>query len=614
MTKYRFEQFAATRLYTGAIAYSPDGTQIAHVNNVTGQFNLWMIPSGGGMPRQLTSYSDNTVRSISWRPDGKELIFIADQNGDEQNQVYTIGSQGGWPEALTNKMDAQHLIGNEAYSPDMKTIAYAGNDINPMNMEIIVRDVASGNTTRPFPSGGGMFIPVSWSHDGRYLSGLKLTSNTNQDILLLDTQTNTVTNATEHEGEIIFIPGPWVKDGSGFYLVSNMGREFSGLAFYKIAEGKWDWVETPDHDLENVALSKDGRILVWIVNENGASKLYGRDLTTGKALTMPDLPTGVVDAIDLNPDGTRAALIYTSSAEAANLYEIDLKTGAMVALGQSMIGGIDLSEMVTPVAVEYPSHDGRMIPAWLYRPKGASSGKFPVVLSIHGGPEAQERPRYNYNGLYQYLLNHGFGILAPNIRGSTGYGISYQRMILRDWGGAELGDIEHAAKYLRTLNWVDSNRIAVYGGSFGGFATLSAVTRLPEYWALGVDLVGPSNLITFVKSVPPHWKSMVKAWVGDADEDRDLLIERSPITYVDQIRVPMLVIQGAKDPRVNQAESDQMVERIRKNGGDVRYYVDENEGHGTTRRENSIKWMRMVAEYLEEYLLDEAVTESAQAK
>ena len=619
MTKYRFAQFAATRLYTGAIAYSPDGTQIAHVNNTTGQFNLWTIPSGGGMPRQLTSYSDNTVRSIAWRPDGKEIMFAADQNGDEQHQIYTIGSNGGWPEALTNKMDAQHIISGQPYSPDMKTIAYGGNDINPMNMEIIVRDLATGATTRPFPSGGGLYEPVSWSPDGRYLVGVKAASNTEIDVLLLDRQTNTVTNATEHQGEMIFIPASWAKDSSGFYLVTNSGREFTGLAFYKIATGKWDWVETPDHDIENVALSKDGRVLVWVVNESGASKLYGRDLTTGAALTMPDLPTGVVDNIDLNPNGTRAALIYTSSAEAANLYEIDLKTGVMVALGQSMIGGIDLSEMIIPVAIEYPTHDGRMIPAWLYRPKGARSDgtgteQFPVLLSIHGGPEAQERPRYNYNGLYQYLLNRGFGILAPNIRGSTGYGITYQTLIHRDWGGAELGDIEHAAKYLQGLDWVDSNRIGVFGGSFGGFATLSAVTRLPDYWALGVDIVGPANLITFVNSVPPHWRSTMRQWVGDAEDDRDLLIERSPITYVDQIRVPMLVIQGAKDPRVNKAESDQMVERIRRNGGDVRYYVDENEGHGATRRENAIKWYSMVAEYLEEYLLDEPVTETAAAK
>jgi dipeptidyl aminopeptidase/acylaminoacyl peptidase len=269
-----------------------------------------------------------------------------------------------------------------------------------------------------------------------------------------------------------------------------------------------------------------------------------------------------------------------------------------------MLGGIDPADLVEPELVEFPTFDGRKIPAWLYRPKNGS-GPYPVVLSIHGGPEAQERPTYAYNGLYQYLLNHGFGVLAPNIRGSTGYGISYQKLIHRDFGGAELKDIEGAAKYLRSLDWVDQNRIAVFGGSFGGFATLSAVSRLPEYWALGIDLVGPSNLITFVKNVPPFWKPLMKAWVGDPDEDRDMLIERSPITYVDNIRVPMLVIQGAKDPRVVKGESDQMVERLRERGQDVRYYVDEEEGHGATRRANQLKWWKMVVDYLEEYLLDE---------
>src|SRR4051794_13600787 len=163
MSKYRFAQFAATRIYAGAIAYSPDGTQIAHVNNATGQFNLWTIPSGGGMPRQLTSYTDNTVRAIAWKPDGTEILFLADQNGDEQHQVYRIGARGGWPEALTSKMDAQHIISSDAYSPDMKTLAYAGNDINPMNMEVILRDMATGETRRPFPAGGGLFQPASWS-------------------------------------------------------------------------------------------------------------------------------------------------------------------------------------------------------------------------------------------------------------------------------------------------------------------------------------------------------------------------------------------------------------------------------------------------------------------
>lgn len=605
MARYHYQQFAATRIYYPGVAYSPDGKHIAHITNTTGQFNLWTIPSGGGIPRQLTAYADNTVRSMAWSPDGEQIAFSADQNGDEFHQVYLFGKQGGFPTQLTNKMDAQHSLDAEAFSPDGRTLAYAANDDNPANMRLILRDVTSGETTHPIQQ-DGLFFPAAWSPDGRRLSVVKFSSNTNQDIWLLDLETGETTNTTPHEGETIFLPGPWARDSSGFYLLTDQGREFKGLAFYSIAAGKWDWVETPDHDIDYIALSRNGRVLVWETNVNGTSKLFGRDLTTGQALPMPDLPLCVVNALDVSADGSRAALVMGRPTEASNLYEIDLTTGELLALGQSMLGGVPESEMVQPELVEFPTFDGRMIPAWLYKPKGQGQGRLPVVLSIHGGPESQERPYYAYTGLYQYLLSRGFAILAPNIRGSTGYGKSYQYLIHRDWGGAELKDIEAAAKYLQSLDWVDSSRIAVYGGSFGGFATLSALTRLPDYWALGVDLVGPANLLTFVNSVPPFWKPMMKQWVGDAEEDRDLLIERSPITYVENIRVPMLVIQGAKDPRVNKAESDQMVEHIRQRGGDVRYYVDENEGHGATRRENAVKWMGMVAAYIEEYLLDEA--------
>jgi dipeptidyl aminopeptidase/acylaminoacyl peptidase len=603
LKRYRFEQFSATRLFYPAVGYSPDGTQIAHITNTTGQYNLWTVPSGGGFSRQITSYTDNTVRAFSWSPDGTQILFQADQNGDEQHQIYLVGAGGGWPEALTSNLEVQHNLGGDAWTPDGKTIAYCANDQNPANMNVITRDMATGELHRVVES-DGLFFPAGWSPDGRYLILADFRSNTDQHILLLDLETNQITNTTPHEGEIIYASGPWAADSSGFYLVTNEGKEFQGLAFYSIADGKWEWIDTPEHDVEFVAVSKNGRALVWGINVGGASQLRGRDLQTGQALKLPELPLGVIGAMDISPDGKRLALLFARPIEAANLYEVDLETGEMTALSQSMLGGVDPADMVEPELIEYPTFDGRKIPAWLFRPKG-NAEQYPVVVSIHGGPEAQERPTYIYNGLYQYLLNRGFGVLAPNIRGSTGYGITYQKLIHRDWGGAELKDIEGAAKYLQSLDWVDKNRIAVFGGSFGGFATLSALTRLPDYWALGVDVVGPSNLLTFVNSVPPFWKRFMKQWVGDAVEDRDLLIERSPITYVDNVRVPMLVIQGAKDPRVVKAESDQMVERIRKRGGDIRYYVDEEEGHGATRRANQLKWWKMVADYMEEYLLDE---------
>ncbi len=207
-----------------------------------------------------------------------------------------------------------------------------------------------------------------------------------------------------------------------------------------------------------------------------------------------------------------------------------------------------------------------------------------------------------YLGLYQYLLSRGIGVLAPNVRGSTGYGRTYQTLIHHDWGGDELKDFEAAVKYLHTLDWVDKDRIAVFGGSFGGFATLSCVSRLPDYWAAAVDIIGPSNLVTFAKAVTPIMRRFMLIWVGDPETEVDFLMSRSPISYVDQIKTPLYIIQGAKDPRVVKAESDQIVAKLRERGVDVKYDVFEDEGHGFTKRENELKAYHEVARFLEEHL------------
>ena len=425
--------------------------------------------------------------------------------------------------------------------------------------------------------------------------------NTNQNLYVVDVNTEEKMLATPHEGEVIFFSGPWTQDG--FYLLTNEGREFTGLAFYTLAEESWSYVFTPEHDVEKVVLSRDRKLLVALVNEAGTSQLHAFDLEHDKELTLPRLPYGVAEQLDIHPAGEKIALLLGTATEADNIFELDLASGELKALEQSMLGGIPESDLLEPELIAYPSFD-QDIPAWLYRPK-SSEGRVPVMLSIHGGPESQERPSYlyGYNGLYQYLLSRGIGVLAPNIRGSTGYGISYQKLIHRDWGGGELEDIRYAAEYLRTLDWVDPAKIAIFGGSFGGFATLSALTRLPEYWATGVDLVGPSNLVTCVESVPAFWRPTMRDWVGDAEDDREFLLERSPITYIDQLRVPLLVMQGANDPRVVQAESDQMVEGLRGRNHDVTYYVDEQGGHGPSSRADGVRWMKMIGEYLEDKLL-----------
>ena len=591
-----FEQLTAVRAL-GEARYAPDGRRFAYLANTSGRSQLWMQPAGGGFPVQLTALESRRVTSFAWSRDGRRIAFLADLHGDEMHQVFVIDVRedgAGWPRQLTDRPDVQYELGD--WTPDGR-IVVSGNDRDPSEVDPQLLDPETGEVRRLMT--GGRHYGAFVSPDGAFLTVIEVRSNTDQDVHVLELATGGSRCVTGHEGEATFRPGPWARDGSGFYLLTDHGREFDGLAFWSREGDAWRWSHAPERDVDDFHLSLDGRTTATVENDGGASAIRVYDLERGTPLNDPELPSGVIASLDLHPTERRALIAFATPREAANLFEIDLRTGAMERREQSMLGGVDVASLALPEAVRYESFD-REIPAWLYRPEG--EGPHPVVLSIHGGPESQERPNYAYLGLYQYLVTRGIAVLAPNIRGSTGYGKSYQKLIHRDWGGDELRDVEAAADHLAADPAFDSERIGIFGGSFGGFATLSAVTRLPDRWSVAVDVVGPSNLVTFVKSVPPHWRPMMRAWVGDPEEDREMLLERSPITYVDRVRVPLLVYQGANDPRVVKAESDQMVEALRANGLEVDYHVDEEGGHGPADREASVVWFRTIAEYLVRHL------------
>ena len=601
-----FEQFMAYRRFSAGLAFTRDGEQVLFVSNLSGQFNLWCVPVDGGWPDQLTTFTDETVRMTGVSPRDGTIVLCADRDGDEFFQIYLIEADGGWPEQITDARDVQHFVGGrDAFSPDGSQLAYAANGRTPTDMEVWIRDFASGESRAVFGEGKYAF-PAAWSPDGTKLLALDFRNNSDSTIHLIDLETGETPELTPHDDDGMFIPGPWARDGSGFYLVTDEGREFRGIAFYDLAARSYEWVETPEADIEEISASTDGRVLGWLVNEDGWDRLRLRDLDSGRDLPDPDLPpgarphlTGFEPPVALSPDGSHAAVILSGSLRPPEVWVVETESGRSRAVTNSRLGGLDEDDLVDAELVSYPTFDGRDVPAWLYRPRG--NGKAPVVLSIHGGPEAQERAIYN--PLYQYLLSRGIAVLATNIRGSTGYGKTYQRLVQRDWGGGDLKDWDHAVRWLHDQDWVDADRIGVFGGSYGGFAVLSCVTRLPDYWAAAVDIFGPYNLITFARAVPPTWKRMMKRFVGDPDEDADLLRERSPMTYVENVRTPLLVIQGAKDPRVVKQESDQLVEKLHELGRTVEYVVFEDEGHGFTKRANELKAMRLSAEWVERYLL-----------
>jgi len=608
MPKYSYEQFSAVRNYAD-VSFSPDGKWVAYVTNASGQMNLWkqMVHLGRGKmplaPIQLTAFTEQAARTCAFSPKGKHIFINADFQGNERHQIYSVPANKGWHYPIIENPEKRFMLGAKPFSPDSRLLAFSTDERSPKDLDAVVLDLKTGER-RTILAGDANYFPHSFSPDGKFLLSTRWNSNSDTDIFLSDISNGESKHLTPHSGEVLYMPVGFTPDGKGIYVLTDFEREFLGLARLNLPDGALSFIKSLDWNIQEAELSADGRYLAYIVNEDGYSRLFLLDQKTGQENFFEELPSGVYFLLRFSPSEPLVAFYISRPVRPAELFVLNFVTGKFWKLTQSYLGGVPEEEMVEPELIRYRTHDGRMIPAFLYKPKDLGmGGRAPVVLSIHGGPEAQERVGYAYNGFYQYLLNRGIGILAPNVRGSTGYGKSYQKLIHRDWGGAELRDFEFAVKYLESLPWVDANRLGVFGASFGGFAVLSCVTRLPQYWRAAVDIVGPSNLITFTKAVPEFWKRYMKEWVGDPVEDAEFLKERSPINYVDNIKAPILIIQGANDPRVVKAESDQMVARIKELGREVEYIVFEDEGHGFTKPANYLKALKSSALFLEKHLL-----------
>ncbi|MGW4116817.1 S9 family peptidase [Actinosynnema sp. NPDC004786] len=600
MIEYR--DFAARQRFRSNVALSPDGAFVAYAANTDGPHNLYVAPVAGGPARKLTDHAERSVRQVAWSPDGRRLLYTADFQGDEQFQLYLVHVDGGPARRLTHAPGRQHVLGSSIhgydapspFTPDGRGVVYAANDRDPAVQDVLVQDLDTGAIRRVESIEGTLLHAVSVSPDGRWLLTSGSHGNNDSDLGLVDLHEPDAPLwvLTAHEGKRLHVPGPWAADSSGFLLLHDTGGEFLALGSYSLATGAITDLATPPWDVEHVAAG--GGVRAWTVNEDGVSRLFV--LRDGKLVTLPELPSGVIESLSVV--GDVVTFLLATGARPFEVVALDLAANELRHLTSSAPSV--RADFVEPELVRYPTHDGLEVPAWLYRPRGDDVRG--VVISIHGGPQAQERPQYNYSGLYQYLVARGIAVLAPNVRGSTGYGKTYAQLILRDFGGDELGDFEHAVKFLHGLGWVDPARIAVWGASYGGFATLSCLSRMPSLWAAGVSLVGPSNLLTMARSVPETWRAEMADWVGDPDTEPDFLLERSPITYADAITAPLFVIQGANDPRVVKAESDQIVAALRGRGVEVRYDVYADEGHGFTNRANEVKAIGDLADFLVSHL------------
>ncbi len=575
---------------TARLGTSPDGAFVYHISNAEGQQDLWRARVDGGDDRRLTDLGERVARWFVVAPDGS-LILAADRHGDENHQLYRVRPDGRL-EDLVGLAGVQHHLRARSLSRDGRFLAYSANLRDRANVEVVVRDLASSDE-RVVLGGDAWHVVGDWSPDARCLLASRVQDNTDQDLVLIDVRAGDVNELTPHPGEQKNMPVGFDARGEAIYFLTDREAEFLWLARMDLRTRGVSVVARAEWDVDAARLDRDATALVWRVNEDGTSRFAGRDEGTGRALAIPALERGYANDFALSADGGRLVIQWSGTDQPWQLRVWE--RGAWRTVLRASLGWT--GALVSDEPLRVPGPRGA-IPAMLFRPR--VSGRIPLALHVHGGPEEQEHAMYH--ALRQYLAARGVAVLVPNIHGSTGYGTSYQRAIHLDWGGVDLVDIEALARWARGQDWVDPQRIGIYGGSYGGFATLSALTRLPQYWCVAAEAFGPSDLVRFVKQNAASWQRFLRRWVGDPDRDAEMLRARSPITYAENVRCPLLIIQGGTDPRVPKGQSDQIAQRLRELGKDVTYIEQALSGHGWTTREAYRDAYGTIADFLLRHL------------
>ncbi len=612
--RFDIDRFLNIRSASGP-SFSPDGRFVAFLTNITGVAQVWQVPVEGGWPVQLT-FTRESVHGVDYHPLRHVLIYSMDTGGDERLQLFWLHGVGradhglgeGWTSTdLSKNPKAIHHFGG--WSPEGDAFAFASNREDPARFNVFIQKL-DGTAARLLAKGpGGYYRPAGWSPDGKRLLVQRLESSYNSDFYLLDVKSGESLHLTPHQGEVQYEEGKWSADGKSIWCVTTAGgADRQTLARIDLDPVKIHFpLEAPEHEVEDVQVSPKGRWLAWTTNVEGKSVLQLRDLKGGQ-VTKAELPLGVINGVEFSRDDSRLALTLAGPRHNSDVWVWTLASrdgqrseGNPRQLTFSSRAGLPFSRFVEPELIKYPTFDGRMIPAWFYPPAGGDSGRLPpVIVYPHGGPEGQTRP--NFNALFQYFCQAGYGILAPNVRGSTGYGTAYMNLDNTVKRMDSVADLAHAAYWLRAQKKADPKRLAVYGGSYGGFMVLAQVTHYPDLWAAGINVVGICNFVTFLERTGAYRRAHREAEYGNLRQHRAFLEKISPINHVDKIRCPMLVIHGANDPRVPIEEAEQIVSALKKRNIPVEYLRYEDEGHGLAKLKNRLDAYPKMVAFLDRYL------------
>jgi dipeptidyl aminopeptidase/acylaminoacyl peptidase len=613
------------KLYTtrqvGGSTWAPDGKTVAFVSNLSGRNNLWLVPSDGGWPMQLT-VSDQRQTSPTWSPDGKWIAYMSDYDGDEQWDIFLVSPKTGQVVNLTNTREVAEE--SPTWSYDGRYLAYMVKPKTSSVFEIDVYDTLM-REVKHLTTGTAkdrMNVAPIWSADGEFIVYTQEQSKgTDSNIFLVDVASAQSTLLTPHDGEYTYSANDVSPDGKNVLITSNAGDGYDNVGLLEIASKKIRWLTNDKWEVSGESFSPDGKSLTYTANVDGNTDIYLYDIASGKARALL-LPKGVNHAAGRPSPFTRDGLrmlyshtganapgdlwVYTISDEAAKIKST--RAGAPAPhdrshqLTHSLVGGVRSEDMVEPYLVHYPSKDGKWtISAFVYVPYNLPrNGEHPAIVYVHGGPTAQTMN--TFNRFVQYMANQGYIVIAPNYRGSTGYGKTFQQANLFDMGGGDLQDVLAAADWIQQTGYVDPKKLILMGGSYGGYMTMMGVTKAPEMWAAGVPIVPFVNWFTEIEHEDPVLQQSDLATMGDLVKNKALYEDRSPINFVDRIKSPLYLLAGGNDPRCPKEEAQQVVDAVKKRGGVIEYKVYENEGHGFAKVENQIDAYKRVADFLKAHV------------
>ena len=599
--------------------WSPDRKQIVFVSNMSGRNNLWLVPAEGGWPMQLT-VSDQRQAGPAWSPDGKWIAYQSDYDGDEQWDLFIVSPTSGQVVNLTNTRDIAEM--GPTWSPDARYIAYMVKPRTSSVSEIDVFDMAIRKVkhiTSDTPKDKRNSGPV-WSKDGKYIVYTQhQAKGTDSNIFIADVSTGKSTLLTPHDGEQIYFaddisPVPII-DGFQVLITSNAGNGYENVGLLTVGTkgeksgvltpGGSTWLTKDRWEINGGGFSPDGKRVTWTANVDGNTDIFVHDLLTGKTTSLP-LPKGLNElagkSSPFTKDGARMMYFHNGPTAPGDLWIYTIATGKSHQVTHSLVAGMRSEDMVEPYLVHYPSKDGKWtISAFVYMPYNLPrSGQHPAIVYVHGGPSAQTVN--SFNRFVQHAANEGYVVIAPNYRGSTGYGKEFEHANLFDMGGGDLQDVLAAADWIKQTGYVDPKKMIVMGGSYGGYMSMMAVTKAPDVWAAGVPIVPFVNYFTEIENEDPVLREIDLAQMGDPEKNKDLYRDRSPIFFVDQIKAPLILLAGGNDPRCPKTEAQQVVDAIKKRGGVVDYKVYENEGHGFSRVNNQIDAYKRVADFLKAHV------------